>query len=143
MVRKSFFHKACLKQFVPYALSVTASIVLAANSYAKPPTPQNMVSSKTVSEYCRRAALPKPTQIDDAFCSAYVRGVMDAYSLLAVSNPGGEVKEYPICLDSGVSGSQLRDVFLKYVALYPEKQHFPAILLMWSSWSIAFPCQQN
>jgi hypothetical protein len=69
-----------------------------------------------------------------AACDAYLSGVGDA---IAAEGPG----KAPACIPAAVTGTQLRDVTVKYLRAHPESRELKAGALTIKVFSAAFPCK--
>jgi hypothetical protein len=67
-------------------------------------------------------------------CDAYISGVADA---IAAQGPG----KAPACIPTAVTGTQLRDVTIKYLKAHPESRQLKAGALTIRALSQAFPCK--
>jgi len=72
-----------------------------------------------------------------AMCSGYLQGIAD--SELLVNDPQNFVPL--ICIPTGVDGSQIEKVFVKYANENPEKLHILAAAIVSSAFIKAFPCK--
>jgi len=78
----------------------------------------------------------KTAGMDASSCIGYIMGVADAQMLLSSSG-----KKY-LCLPSGVTSVQLRDVVMKRLGDKPETRHWPASALVWNALIDAYPCKE-
>ena len=67
-------------------------------------------------------------------CDAYLSGVADA---IAAEGPG----KAPACIPNAVTGTQLRDVMVKYLRAHPETRELKAGKLTIMGLGQAFPCK--
>ena len=73
---------------------------------------------------------PKPDQ-----CDAYLDGFGDAITA------GG--KDHALaCIPQASTGTELRDVLVKFLKDHPEDQHLKATLLATRAFSKAYPCRK-
>ena len=68
-------------------------------------------------------------------CDAFVSGVADSIGL----QPEGK---RPACIADGVTGTQLREVLVKYLRAHPETREQNAALLTARALAAAFPCRK-
>ena len=66
-------------------------------------------------------------------CDAYISGVADAIAAQEASKPA--------CIPPAVTGTQLRDVTIKYFRAHPESRQLKAGALTIRALSQAFPCK--
>jgi hypothetical protein len=82
-------------------------------------------SGNTVQEWCEKSA---------EFCSGYVSGIADIMTRKA------PLSGWLACIPAGVSTSQLRDIFVRFLQDHPAKRHLSAASLAAKSLAEAFPC---
>ena len=73
---------------------------------------------------------------ESSFCTAYVMGVSDTIDFYQGSD---EVEKF-ICLPSGVTSGQLRDVVIQFLKKNPAERHKGAQSLAFVAMLLAFPC---
>jgi hypothetical protein len=67
-------------------------------------------------------------------CDAFISGVADSIGL----QPAGK---RPACIPDAVTGTQLREVTVKYLRAHPETREQNAALLTARALAAAFPCK--
>jgi len=72
------------------------------------------------------------------FCMAYMAGMLDAYTVISGLYPQAKFACIP---ETGISGEQVMNIFIKWVKDHPEKQHIPARTIVLLSLRDAFPCK--
>jgi hypothetical protein len=60
--------------------------------------------------------------------------------MAAIQKGGGSLDGWMACVPDGVTGSQVNDVAMKYLAEHPQQRHFSAPSLIAKALSEAFPC---
>lgn len=70
--------------------------------------------------------------VEKAVCTAYVRGLFDAFRLAC-----------GICPPDGVTIPQMFEIGRKAIQELPQDRHKPASFLIWESWFSAFPCPKK
>ncbi len=73
-------------------------------------------------------------------CVKYLSGISDATSTWQA---WGNILPMEICVATGVTFEQLRQVFLKFMRQRPEEWHLAAASLMLSAYQEAWPCQST
>ena len=76
-------------------------------------------------------------------CFGYINGVIDMQPIAdaaRASIKGSKTPDPEICVPTGVTNQQAKDVYLKYFGSHPEYRHWPAMLLVMAAMKDAFPC---
>ena len=74
---------------------------------------------------------------EQGYCLGYVVGTLDT---LFDAQEKGTMPQL-VCVPGNVSGNQVRDVVVNYLAGHPEQRHFAASSLVLRALSMAFPCK--
>jgi len=95
------------------------------------------VPAETLYKVC----LHKSGSAEDGLCMSYIQGFVDGLAL------GGVIAadfQSLICLPKdGISQTQARLIFQKFVRDHPEKLNTAAALLVGEAIGVAFPCQKK
>jgi hypothetical protein len=76
-------------------------------------------------------------------CLSYVVGIADMIELQQrMKDVNGQTVRQFICVPSGVTKGQVRDITVQYLSNNPDKRHFNAAALVWNALLAAFPCSQ-
>ena len=71
-------------------------------------------------------------------CNGYVTGVIDSLEVAEKAGSG----PITVCVPSGATVQQVRDVVLKYLTNHPEQRHTAAAILTILALREAFPCSR-
>ncbi|WP_140419918.1 Rap1a/Tai family immunity protein [Achromobacter denitrificans] len=90
---------------------------------------------------------------NSGLCFGYIIGMMDgtsygissAWAKASVQSKDVKVSDLftisPYCIPEGVTNGQLKDVFIKYLRLNPERRHLLADGLLVNAFAAAYPCR--
>ena len=103
------------------------------------PTQAGFETGNDMAEFCATGA----GTYNSTKCVAYIIGVFDMIELSQslVDREGKQAPQY-VCLPSGVSNFQIRDVVVKAVTDNPSQRHNGAAMLIFNALIKAFPCNQ-
>ena len=75
--------------------------------------------------------------MEDAFCAAYINGVIDAIDGKSRGSSGG----FFFCMPNNVSSKQAQDVVKNWLTNNPAERHYNAASLVAAALSESFPCK--
>ena len=99
------------------------------------PAHATFVSGNTLYEYCTAEKGSSTYYQDNAYCSGYVIGAVDA---MEVSR---EINKKPQCVPTGATRGQVVAVFMKWINDHPEARSYDASALVTIAISTGFRCQ--
>jgi hypothetical protein len=91
--------------------------------------PAQGVSGNELREYC--------TGKDNQACFGFILGTLDYNDLLQALSPPEGMR---LCVPTGVTVGQLRDVVNKYMGQHPENAHHAATMTVINAVTTAWPC---
>ena len=119
--------------FLFVAISLAVASPALGEEQLEPVTTYDLIGS------CMDTVYQDETLTTKTFCSAFIRGAVDAHKFLSSSF------NCPLnfCLPAEVNDKQMIGVLISYVREHPELSEKSAILTLYYAFNDAFPCPES